>query len=166
VGTPTLLRRARGGTPRAPRAAGVDYLAINTSAEAAYHKHTGDPSGVLGGSTLKHLLRRLEKFLKHPRINDPYQLPANTSANDAILLYLQEVSRWYERATNANYPGDPNRKILDAIDSANHKLCIVLLDSILQGVAAKDGSALNRPPFTAGDETSYFVTYLNSITGA
>ena len=160
---PGARRKAR----RGPRAVNVDYVAINNSAEAAYRKHTGNPSGVAGNSTLKHLLARLGRFLRHPIINDPYQLPANTSDNDAILLYLQEVSRWYERATNANHPGDPNRAMLDAIENANHKSCLILLDSILQGISAKDGVALNRPPFVNGaSETSYFVAYLDAIRRA
>jgi hypothetical protein len=166
MGTVTGPRGPRGGAHRGPRAVDVDYVAINNSTEAAYHKQTGNPSGINGNSTLKHLLGRLEKFLRHPHINDPYQLPANTSDNDAIVLYLCELSRWYERKMNANYPGNPNRQILDTIENANHKSCLIFLDSILQGISAKNGSALNRPPFTGGTETSYFVAYVDAIGNA
>jgi hypothetical protein len=165
VGTVTLLRRARRGPRRGPRGVNVGYGAINNSAAAAYRKQTGNPSGVAGNSTLKHLLRRLEEFLRY--LGAPYQVPVGTSDNDAILLYLWKVSRWYETATNANYSGNPDRGILDAIDNANHKSCMVLLDSILQGISAykqKQYPPGDRPTYVAGtSETDYFVGYVDSI---
>jgi hypothetical protein len=143
----------------------VGYGAINNSAAAAYLKQTGNPSAVSGNSTLKHLLLRLKEFLQY--LKDRYQVPKGTTDNDAILLYLQEVSRWYEAAKNANYPGNPDSRILDAMESANHKSCIIYLDSILQGISAyklKPFPPKDRPTYAANStETDYFVGYVDSI---
>jgi hypothetical protein len=143
----------------------VDYGAINNSAAAAYRKQTGNPSTVAGNSTLKHLLRRLEEFLRY--LKAPYRVPKGTSDNDAILQYLQRVSGWYEAAKNTNYPGNPDSKILDAMQNANHKSCIIFLDSILQGLSAykiKPFPPSDRPTYAANSsETDYLVGYLDSI---
>ena len=170
MGTVTLLRRGRSGTRRGPRGRApnqVGYNEINDSAADAYFNQTGKHSAINGRTTLKHLLARLEEYLVF--LGDPYQVPGTTDDNDALLTYLWRVSRFFETTTNANYPGDPDRRIVDVMENGNHKSCIVLLDSILQGIFASKTKLFlpgDRPPFTGGTETSYFVEYVDAIGNA
>ena len=164
MGTVTFLRRAPRGSRRL---AAKFYEAINDSAANAYLHQAHKPSKIVGRTSLKHILARLEEFLVY--LQDPYTVPASTPDNDAILSYLWRVSRWYEKTGNAKYTGDPDSDILDTIDSGNHRSCLVLLDSILQGIWAykKNVNPLPRPPFVNGTtETSYFVAYVDAIGNA
>ena len=164
MGTPTFLGRAPRGSRRL---IAKFYEDINESAADAYLQQAHKPSKVAGKTTLGHLLRRLEEFLVY--LGAPYTVPPGTEDNEAILRYLWRVSRSYERTTNAKYTGDPESDILDTIESGNHKSCLVLLDSILQGIWAAKGNAnpLPRPPFVNGtSETAYFVAYVDAIGSA
>lgn len=141
-----------------------NYSRINTSVENAYKNQTGHGTGI-NGSTSAHVLARMKKYVEF--LNPNYQLPSGASLNEAILLYLQEMSRFFEADQHESFPGNPDQGILGLMANVNHQSCILFLDSILHGLCAKRGIAFppgNRPMFTAGQsEDDYFVGYVDSI---
>jgi hypothetical protein len=141
-----------------------NYARINTSVENAYYNLTGQHTGITGTGS-SDLLARMQKYVVY--LNPKYKFPSGTSLNEALLIYLQEMSRFFEADQGQRFPGNPDQGILAAQANANHQSCILFLDSILHGLCAKRGITFppnNRPKYAAGQsEDDYFVGYVDSI---
>ena len=148
--------------------ANVNYKPINDAAQFAYKRQTHQPSKVGTGTTLKLVRKHIKEFLEH--LKATYDVPPNTEDNDAIVLYLQALSHWFETTQQSNFPGDPDPQVFAAMANANHQSCIVYLDSILQGLYAYNHHQFDvdaRPTYAAGKtETDYFVAYIDALGNA
>jgi hypothetical protein len=142
----------------------VDLKRINDATEKAYVKQAKKPTGVMGDD-LTALWKRVEKYLE--TLGDKYKVPNGTVDNDAIVLYLQELSHFFEVAANSSFPGKPEAGVLGAMANTNHQTCILYLDSGLQGLYAyrhKPFDPNSRPKFAAAKiETDYFVGYADAM---
>jgi hypothetical protein len=142
----------------------ADFKSINDAAEIAYTRQTKKPTG-LNGNDLKTLWKRVEMYVD--ALGSKYKIPNGTSDDDAIALYLQALSRFFEEDLNRSFPGNPEAGVLGAMTNANHQSCILYLDSILQGLYAhhhKPFDPNSRPPYVQGNtETVYFVGYADAI---
>jgi hypothetical protein len=143
----------------------VNYKPINDALQFAYKRQTHNPSGVGSGTTLKIVCKHAKEFLKH--LKDTYDVPPHTDDNDAIVLYLQALSHWFEETQQANFPGNPDPQVFAAMANANHQSCLVYLDSILQGLYAYNHHQFDpdaRPTYSVGKtETDYFVAYVDAL---
>jgi hypothetical protein len=152
------------GTVTTSAASPVDPDAINAAAARAYLKLTKKPSNVKDPG-LTGLWKHTQEFLVYLRGN--YKPPTGTNDNDAIVLYLQAFSDFLAKHLGKSFPGSPDPKILSSLPNVNHQVCILFLDSILQGLYAYSQNSFDpgsRPVFAHGTaETAYFVAYVDSL---
>ncbi|MFZ0658753.1 MAG: hypothetical protein WAM05_08535 [Candidatus Binataceae bacterium] len=149
------------GTVTTSAVSSVDPDVINTAAADAYRKQAKKPSKVTDKG-LTGLWKHAQEFLVS--LGGNYPIPTGTKDNDAVLLYLQALSDFLAKQLGQSFPGKPDPKILSSLPNVNHQVCILFLDSILQGLYAYRHKPFSRPPFAQGiEETDYFVGYVNSL---
>ncbi len=165
MGTVTIYRR------RGPaRSSGPDYTRINRDAESAYLAQVGSGSGVPGSSTLQDLSARA-LALMNSHLKDKYQVSGNHTDDEVILLCLNRMALFLQKAAKQSFPAAVDAGILAAMKNPNHSSCVVFLDSILQGLYFFNK---NASPFPAGtrpkaadgaSEDDFFCVYLQKIRG-
>jgi hypothetical protein len=152
------------GTVTTSAASPVDPDAINTAAADAYLKQAKKPSKVTDKG-LTGIWKHTQEFLVS--LGDNYPISTGTQDNDAVILYLQALSDFFTAHSKRSFPGSPDPKILSSLPNVNHQVCILFLDSILQGLYAYSQNSFDpgsRPVFAHGTaETAYFVAYVDSL---